>query len=227
MADNDAQVLGFLKSQLSGDLYTWMRIANPAGIDAFFTELKNMWLERLPNLNGEQTSQNNSSAEIEKLNSQIASLQAQLAQSAQVHSQNNEASAIFEKLNSKIASLEAQLAESMQVHSKLAQRLQLPENVINSNNASILDSHINQELEKRLGVIEINLAKLTKLIREDTKSAQYRYSESSDYNNGGLEKRLERIEANLAKFARKDIRGAKTPQRRCSESSPFGDSKKG
>ena len=76
VADNDAQVLGFLKSQLSGDLYTWMRIANLAGIDAFFTELKNMWLERLPNLNGEQTSQNNSSAEIEKLNSQIASLQA-------------------------------------------------------------------------------------------------------------------------------------------------------
>ena len=64
--------------------------------------------------------------------------------------------------------METQLAESMQVHSKLAQRLQLPENVINSNNASILDSHINQELEKRLEVIKINLAKLTKLIREDT-----------------------------------------------------------
>ena len=85
VADNDTQVLGFLKSQLSGDLYTWMRIANPAGIDAFFTELKNLWLERPPNLNGIQTSQNNSSAEIEKLNSQIASLQAQLAQPAQVH----------------------------------------------------------------------------------------------------------------------------------------------
>ena len=120
VADNDAQVLGFLKSQLSGDLYTWMRIANPAGIDAFFTELKNLWLERPPNLNGVQTSQNNSSAEIEKLNSQIASLQAQLAQPAQVHPQNNEVSANFEKLNSKIASLEAQLAESMQVHSNLA-----------------------------------------------------------------------------------------------------------
>ena len=104
----------------------------------------------------------------------------------------------------------------MHVHSKLAQCLQLPENVINSNNASILDSHINQELEKRLEVIEINLAKLTKLIREDTidmKLAQYRYSEPSDYNNRGLEKRLERIEAHLAKFARKDTRGAKTPQR--------------
>ncbi|CAI2196273.1 20402_t:CDS:2, partial [Funneliformis geosporum] len=42
---------------------------------------------------------------------------------------------------------------------------------INSNNASIFDSYLNQELEKRLEVIEINLAKLTKLIREDTKSA--------------------------------------------------------
>ncbi|PKC50152.1 hypothetical protein RhiirA1_487216, partial [Rhizophagus irregularis] len=67
-------------------------------------------------------------AEIEKLNFQLASLQAQLAQPAQVHLQNNETFAIFEKLNSKIASLEAQLAKSMQMHSKLAQCLQLPEN---------------------------------------------------------------------------------------------------
>src|SRR5436189_6356254 len=86
-------------------------------------------------------------------------------------------SADFEKLNSKIASLEAQLAESMQVHSKLAQRLHLPENVINSNNASTYDRHLNQELEKRLGVIEINLAKLSELFEDtiDTISAQYRY----------------------------------------------------
>ena len=190
-----------------------MRTVAPAGINAFFTNLKDMWLERAPNLNGNQNYQNNSSAEIDKLNTKIASLQAQLVQPAQVHPQNNEASADFKKLNSKIASLEAQLAESIQVHSRLAQRLHLPENVINSNNASILDSHINQELEKRLGVIEINLAKLTKLIREDTidtKSAQYQCSEFSDYNNGGLEKRLERIEAHLAKFDRNNTRGAKT-----------------
>ena len=80
-------------------------------------------------------------------------------------------------------------------------------------------------MEKRLGVIKINLAKLTKLLKEDiidTKSAQYRYLKSSDYNNGGLEKRLEQIEANLAKFTRKDTRSAKTSQRQCSESSPFG-----
>src|SRR6266480_7541188 len=218
VADGDVQTIGFLKNHLSDDLYTWMRAVAPAGINAFFTNLKDMWLERAPNLNGSQNYQNNSPAEIEKLNSQIASLQAQLAQPAQVHPQNNEASAIFEKLNSKIASLEAQLAESMQVHSNLAQRLQLPENVINSNSASTFDRHINQELEKRLGVIEINLAKLTKLIREDTKSAQHWYSESSDYNNGGLENRIEQIEAHLAKFASKDTRGAKTFQRRRSES---------
>ena len=52
VADNDVQVLGFLKSQLSDDLYTWMKIANPAGINAFFTELKNLWLECPSNLNG-------------------------------------------------------------------------------------------------------------------------------------------------------------------------------
>src|SRR5947199_3015522 len=136
VADGDAQTIGFLKNHLSGDLYTWMRAVAPAGINAFFTNLKDMWLERAPNLNGSQNYQNNSSAEIEKLNSQIASLQAQLAQPAQVHPQNNEVSANFEKLNSKIASLEAQLAKSMQVHSNLAQRLQLPENVINYNRSS-------------------------------------------------------------------------------------------
>ncbi|CAG8715516.1 12260_t:CDS:1, partial [Cetraspora pellucida] len=50
VVNNDAQVLGFLKSYLTGDFYTWMRIANPAGINAFFTELKNMWLEHGQNL---------------------------------------------------------------------------------------------------------------------------------------------------------------------------------
>ncbi|CAG8603199.1 9095_t:CDS:1 [Diversispora eburnea] len=50
-ANNDEQVLGFLKNHLPGKLYTWMKIANPTGIDEFFTALKNMWLERTPNLN--------------------------------------------------------------------------------------------------------------------------------------------------------------------------------
>ncbi|CAG8476195.1 24349_t:CDS:2 [Cetraspora pellucida] len=50
VADNDANILGLLKSHLSGELYTWMKIANPASINAFFTELKNMWLEHSPNL---------------------------------------------------------------------------------------------------------------------------------------------------------------------------------
>jgi hypothetical protein len=52
VADNDVQVLGFLKSHLTGDFFMMMRIANPAGINAFFTELKSIWLERTPNLNG-------------------------------------------------------------------------------------------------------------------------------------------------------------------------------
>ena len=173
VADNDTQVLGFLKSQLTGDLYMMMRIANPGGIDAFFTELKTMWLDRAPNLNGGQNSQGNSSAEIDKL-------------------------------NSKIASLETQLAESIQVHSRLAQRLHLPENVIHSNNALSFDKHINEELEKRLGVIETNLAEL---------SAQYQYSESSDHSNEGLEKRVERIKTHLAKLNRKDTRVTKSSQR--------------
>ena len=82
-----------------------------------------------------------------------------------MHPQNNEASADFEKLNSKIASLEAQLVESIQVHFRLVQHLYLPENVINSNNALIYNKYINEELERKLGVIETYLAKL---LRKDT-----------------------------------------------------------
>jgi hypothetical protein len=204
----DDQVLPALYTHLPPDLrnsvkiYMAIRGAGFQTVDNFFADLRKCWVERQvgPNM----FSQNQIQPQV---------------------SYQGATSADLEKLNSKIASLEAQLAESIQVHSKLAQRLQLPENVVNSNNTSIFDSYLNQELEKRLGVIEINLAKLTKLIREDTidtNSAQYRHSESSNYNNGGLEKRLEQIEAHLAKFARKDTKGAKTPQRQRSESLPFG-----
>jgi len=42
MPDGDVQTVGFLKNHLSGDLYTWMRAVAPAGIDAFFTNLKDV-----------------------------------------------------------------------------------------------------------------------------------------------------------------------------------------
>ncbi|RIB01990.1 hypothetical protein C2G38_2229121 [Gigaspora rosea] len=42
VADGDANILGLLKGHLSGKLYTWMKIANSASINAFFTELKNI-----------------------------------------------------------------------------------------------------------------------------------------------------------------------------------------
>ena len=171
-----------------------IRDAGNQTVDNFFADLRKCWVERQvgSNIYPQSVTMGN------QIQSQVSS--------------QGVASAEMEKLYSKIASLETQLAESMQVHSNLAQRLQLLENVINSNSASTFDRHLNQELEKRLGVIEINFAELSKFLRE----------ESSDYNNRGLEKRLERIEAHIAKFARKDTRGAKTPQRRRSESSPFG-----
>jgi hypothetical protein len=123
-----------------------------------------------------------------------------------VYPQNNEASADFEKLNFKIASLEVQLAESIQVHFRLAQCLHLPENVINSNNAPIYNKYINEELERRLGVIETHLAELLRKVTVDTNSTL------NDHSNGGLEKRLEQIEAYLTKLAKKDTRDAKTFQ---------------
>ena len=48
MLNNNATALSFLKNHLSGDFYIWMKIANPANINAYFTELKNLWLERNP-----------------------------------------------------------------------------------------------------------------------------------------------------------------------------------
>ncbi|CAG8648946.1 4993_t:CDS:2, partial [Diversispora eburnea] len=48
VADNDAQVLGFLKSHLTDDFYTWMRIANPCA----------------PNLNGQVSQQSSYNTKI-------------------------------------------------------------------------------------------------------------------------------------------------------------------
>src|SRR5436305_7974583 len=98
----------------------------------------------------------------------------------------------------------------MQVHSRLVQRLHLSENVINLNNAFAFNKHINTELKKILGVIETHLAELLRKDDIDTKSAQYQYSESSNYSNGELEKRLEQIKTNLTKLNRKDIRVTKS-----------------
>src|SRR3954466_13129295 len=143
-----------------------MRAVAPAGINAFFTNLKDVWLEHAPNLNGGQNYQNNSSAEIEKLNSQIASLQAQLAQPAQVHSQSNEA---LDKLY------------------VLAERLGMPSGT--PKDSTFLDKYITDELIKRLSLIEIHLAELSRRGTRDTESSRHRYSESSDHSNGKLEDR--------------------------------------
>src|SRR6185369_9379836 len=50
VANNDANVLSFLMNHLPDDLFTRMKVAQTADIDAFFTNLKNMWLERRPSL---------------------------------------------------------------------------------------------------------------------------------------------------------------------------------
>ena len=175
------RVLGFLKSHLSGDLFTWMRIANPAGIDAFFTELKNMWLERIPNLNVGQNYQNSSSTEIDKLDAKIASLEAQLAQ-AQAQPQNNDA------------------LDRMHV---LAGRLGIPLDA--PKDASYLDKYITDELIKRLGVVEIHLAKLSKEGTRDTESL-----DPNILGNDGVDKRLGLIETHLAKLTRRDSRNTKS-----------------
>ncbi|RIA84136.1 hypothetical protein C1645_832721 [Glomus cerebriforme] len=139
VADGDAQTVRFLKNHLSGDFYTWMRAVAPASIDAFFTQLKDMWLKRAPNLNGAQNYQSNSSAEIDKLNSKIASLEAQLVQPIQAQSQNNDA------------------LEKMYIR---AVRLEMP--VDAPKDLTSLDNYINDELIRRLGIANTNYTKLSK-----------------------------------------------------------------
>src|SRR5277367_3205161 len=48
VANNDGYVLGVLKNQLLTELFNRMANLAPATITAFFTGLKNMWLERKP-----------------------------------------------------------------------------------------------------------------------------------------------------------------------------------
>ncbi|PKC54702.1 hypothetical protein RhiirA1_476820, partial [Rhizophagus irregularis] len=94
---------------------------------------------RAPNLNGGQNYQSNSSAEIDKLNSKIASLEAQLVQPIQAQPQNNDA------------------LEKMYIR---AVRLGMP--VDAPKDLTSLDNYINDELIRRLGVNNTNYTKLSK-----------------------------------------------------------------
>src|SRR6266498_547354 len=98
-----------------------------------------MWLEHAPNLNGGQNYQSNSSAKIDKLNSKITSLEAQLVQLIQAQLQNNDA------------------LEKMYIH---AVRLGMPVDV--PKDLTSLNNYINDELIRRLGVTNINYTKLSK-----------------------------------------------------------------
>ncbi|RIA80423.1 hypothetical protein C1645_838735 [Glomus cerebriforme] len=91
---------------------------------------------------------------------------------------------------------------------------------LNSKIASLEAHYINQELEKKLEVIEMHLAKLLRKDMIDTNLTL------NDHSNRKLEKRLGQIKAHLIKLAKKDIRDTKTFQHQCSESSPFGRFKK-
>ncbi len=98
-----------------------------------------MWLERAFNLNEGQNYQSNSSAEIDKLNSKIAFLEAQLVQPIQAQSQNNDT------------------LEKMYIR---AVHLEMPVDV--SKDLIFLDNYINDELIRRLGIANTNYTKLFK-----------------------------------------------------------------
>src|SRR5436305_56191 len=116
-----------------------MRAVAPAGIDAFFTQLKDIWLEHAPNLNRGQNYQSNSSVKIDKLNSKIASLEAQLVQPIQTQPQNNDA---LEKIYIRAVRLEMSVDAPKDLTS--------------------LDNYINDKLIRRLGVANTNYTKLFK-----------------------------------------------------------------
>ncbi|GBB92649.1 hypothetical protein RclHR1_02040011 [Rhizophagus clarus] len=203
------QVLPAIYTHLPPDLrsnikmYMTIRGAGQQTVDNFFADLRKCWVERQVGSNmisnqiqPQVSSQGATSAEIEKLNSQIASLQAQLAQPVQVHHQNNDA------------------LDKMYIRAK---RLGLPSGA--PKDVTFLDEYINDELIKRLGLIETHLAELSGRDTRDTESSRYQYLESSDRSNGGLEKRLGQIETHIAKLTR----GTKSSQRQRSESSTLNN----
>jgi hypothetical protein len=81
----------------------------------------------------------------------------------------------------------------------LAGRLGIPLDA--SKDASYLDTYITDELIKRLGVVEMHLAKLSKEGTRDTESL-----DPNILGNDGVNKRLGLIETHLAKLARKDTK---------------------
>ncbi len=88
-------------------------------------------------------------AEIEKLNSQIASLQVQIAQTNQVHFQN-----IQKPLDKK----------ELEFLYILAEHLGISLSLLKIYNSSALNSYINKELERRLGINDTFYVK-TKLFK--------------------------------------------------------------
>ena len=106
---------------------------------------------------GQNYQSSNSSAEIDKLNSKIASLEAQLVQLIQAQPQNNDA------------------LEKMYIR---AVRLRMPPDT--PRDPMFLDNYINDELIRRLGVANTNYAKLSKkyfqMINVVKKLAQHKCS---------------------------------------------------
>jgi hypothetical protein len=163
-----------------------------------------MWLERTPNLNGGQSFQNNFSTEIDRLNAKIVSLEAQITQLVQVHSQGN-----------------IQNNDALDKLYIFTERLGLSGGT--PKDSTFLDRYITDELIKRLGIIKTHLAELSGKATKDTESFWHQYSELLDYSNEGLEKRLGQIETHLAKLIRKDTRATKSSQRQRSESSTLNN----
>jgi hypothetical protein len=155
-----ADVLPYLYDHIPNKLQTRIRIANPGNLDAFFTELRNIWLEVGGQVNiptqppYQASSQGVTLTEIEKLKSDLVSLQAQLNQSVQAHNET------LEKMNIR------------------AVRLGMPPDA--PKDLTSLDNYINDELIKRLGVSNTNYAKLSKkyskMVNAVKKLAQHKCS---------------------------------------------------
>jgi hypothetical protein len=100
-----------------GDLYTWMRIANPDDTEAFFTELKNLWLERNPNIYGGNhlTVQTISSTPVQPQSNKALELFAEIAQhleyTGNMYNAKNVYSFVECELYNRLGGIEAYLAK--------------------------------------------------------------------------------------------------------------------
>ncbi|GBB85418.1 hypothetical protein RclHR1_11960006 [Rhizophagus clarus] len=194
VADNDMQVLGFLKSHLTGDFYTWMRIANPEGINAFFTKLKNMWLEREQNLSGRISEESNQFANqaLPSINPVSYSLPQVTPISQPAFTKDDVQKAIQDALIQQKTENQALVKKVTELQSQMSQQMQVPApqpitikpQVATRNNNSARFDRIEEGLDETRDAVNETQDSINQLNNQFQKLNIHKLVAQSNFNRG-------------------------------------------